>query len=149
MSNTRRIFYDVQTGDVIFEIGRGQGMDTPPIEKDIKDYKVLSERNRETFDFLEWEFTRYKEEFDTCISYRVNIELKTVEFQFKEEDEDEEIVFEEPLTEQLNVVKEDVEVVAAMTSLHLEDAEVIISTLSMVLEKIEAIELKLDSLEVK
>lgn len=49
------------------------------VEKDIADFKALSERNRETFDVIELPFGAYVQDFAECIGYRVDVaELATL-----------------------------------------------------------------------
>lgn len=101
--DTRRIFFDSLTGDVIQEIGRVGAMSLPTIEQDIATYTALSERNRDTFDILELEFGQYMQDFAECNGYRVNPETKELEFSYPDPNEPEAPpVYQSPLSEQIN-----------------------------------------------
>lgn len=101
----RRIFFDKFTGDRIVEIGRGEGMTIPPIDRDIETYTALSERNRETFDVLELPFDELEQDFAESSGYRVNVETRELEFSYPDPSEPQEPVYQPPLTEQVNALK--------------------------------------------
>ncbi|WP_352404545.1 XkdW family protein [Sporanaerobacter acetigenes] len=71
----RRIYFDLDTGNVIKSIGERVGSVVPTtIKQDIVTYTALSERNRDTFDYIELEYGQYAQDFAECNGYRVNIE---------------------------------------------------------------------------
>ncbi|MBP0725524.1 hypothetical protein J5Y03_10025 [Bacillus sp. RG28] len=77
----RRIFFDIATGNVILDKGEMQGsVIETTVEQDIEVFKVLSERNRETFDYIQFEYGEFSKEFAECTSYRVNPTTKEIEF---------------------------------------------------------------------
>lgn len=79
----RRIYFDKQTGNVLVDTGERQGFVKPTtIEQDIQAYKALSERNDDTFDYIELEFGQYAADFAVCNGYRVNPETKQLEFSY-------------------------------------------------------------------
>lgn len=99
----RKIYYDLITGNVIVDTGerRGSVIETT-IDQDIKAYKSLSERNRDTFDVIELPYGAYKQDFLESTSYRVNTETKELEFSNHNIDNpEEEPIFDKPLSEQI------------------------------------------------
>lgn len=120
----RRIFYEKETGNVILEVGEREGFVTPTtVEQDIEMYKVLSERNRDTFDYIELEYGQYAQDFAESNGYRVNPETKELEFSYPDPNEPEaEPVYQKPLTVE---VKETKQAVADTNAMLLELLEVI------------------------
>ncbi|MER2010694.1 MAG: hypothetical protein ABS939_25070, partial [Psychrobacillus sp.] len=49
--------------------------------------KVLSERNRETFDVIELEYGEFSQDFSMCNGYRVNPKTKELEFSYPTNDD--------------------------------------------------------------
>ncbi|WEG18485.1 hypothetical protein PQ478_08380 [Alkalihalophilus pseudofirmus] len=86
-TNIRRIYYDKETGDVLVERGFNGFVTPTSIEKDIADFKVLSERNANSYRLLEIPFTQYSQDFSEASSYRVNPETKELEFQYRDPNE--------------------------------------------------------------
>lgn len=79
----RRIYFDKVTGDIILDTGDRQGdILVTTVERDIESYKVLTERNRTTFDVLELPFGEYAQDFAECNGYRVNPTTKVLEFSY-------------------------------------------------------------------
>jgi len=106
----RKIYYDLQTGNVILDTGERQGsVVQTTIEQDIQAYTVLSERNRETFDVLELEFSQYAKDFNESNGYRVNPETKDLEFSYPDPnlppEEQPEPVYQKPLSEEVEELK--------------------------------------------
>lgn len=102
MVGLRRIFYDLQSGEIIQEIGREVFYVIPTIEQDISAYKALFERNRDTFDVLELPFGEYAQDFVESNGYRVNVETKTLEFNYPDPNEPEAPpVYEKALSTQI------------------------------------------------
>ena len=100
----RKIYYDLFTGNVILDTGEKCGSVTKTdTEQDIKSFKELSERNRETFDFIELEYGQYSQDFMECVGYRVNTETKELEFSYPNPNETEPIepVYQKSLSERL------------------------------------------------
>lgn len=120
MSNTRRIFYDTKTGDIIMNIGRGSGLVTPSVQEDIETYKSLSERTEGSFRLLELQYTDYLEEFNKCSFVRVNVDTNTLEFSYDKPPYDEP---QKPLTDVLKETTEDLNLVAEMSAKSIEDTE--------------------------
>lgn len=100
----RRIYYEKETGNVIKDTGDRQGIVVPTsIEQDIEAFKVLSERNRETFDVIELVYGQYAQDFAEASGYRVNPETKELEFSYPDPNEPEvEQPYQAPLSEVVN-----------------------------------------------
>ncbi len=107
----RKIFYEVETGNVIINTGERQGSVIPStIEQDIATYKSLFERNRGSFDVIELEFGQYAQDFAECNGYRVNPETKELEFSYPNPSEEEfqEPIYQKPLSEEVKNLKSQV-----------------------------------------
>lgn len=106
----RRIYFELATGNVLVDTGERQGSVRPTtVEQDIATYSALSERNRDTFDCIELAYGQYAQDFAECNGYRVNTETKTLEFSYPDPNETEpsEPVYQEPLSEQVNALKQE------------------------------------------
>lgn len=106
----RRIYYDKETGNVLVNTGQRQGfVKETTIEQDIQNYKALSERNRDTFDYIELEYGQYDEDFSASNGYRINPETKELEFSYPDSEnpdkEPEKDDFRKPLSEELDDLK--------------------------------------------
>ena len=104
----RRIFFDITTGNVILEKGEMQGfVIKTTINQDIDVFKELSERNRDTFDYIELEYGQYAQDFAECNGYRVNPNTKEIEFSYPDPNETEttEPVYQKPLREKVEELK--------------------------------------------
>ena len=102
-----KIFYDSANGNVILTKGEMQGVVTEEtIDGIILKYTALSERNRDTFDFIELPYGAYQQDFAECNGYRVNPETLELEFSYPDPSEPEAPpVFVKPLTEQIEELK--------------------------------------------
>lgn len=99
----RRFYYDSE-GFVFFEVNL-YGETT--IDKDIADFKALSERNRDTFDVIELAFGEYAQDFAECNGYRVNPATKALEFSYPDATQpDAEPVYVKPLSEEVRRLDE-------------------------------------------
>lgn len=106
MNAIRRLFYDKNTGEVIQQVGRRGSVILPTIDEDIATYESLYERNRETFDVLELEYSQYERDFTEANGYRVNPETKKLEFSYPDPNEPEAPpVYQKPLSEQIAELK--------------------------------------------
>lgn len=105
----RKIFFELSTGNVLIDTGEKQGaVKRTTIEEDIAVYKILSERNRNTFDVLELEFGQYAQDFAESIGYRINSDTKQIEFSYPDPNETEpsEPVYQDPLSERVKLLEE-------------------------------------------
>lgn len=99
----RKIFYEKETGNIIIDTGERQGAVVPnTVEQDIQSYRVLSERNRETFDYIELDYGQFSQDFSESNGYRINLETGELEFSYP--DPNETIappIFRKPLSEEV------------------------------------------------
>lgn len=104
----RRIYYDNITGNPIVDVGESRGFSMPTsVEQDIVTYKKLTDRNRETFDYIELEYGQYAQDFAESNGYRVNPETKDLEFSYPDSNEPEAPpVYQDPLSEQVEELKQ-------------------------------------------
>lgn len=114
----KKIYFDKATGDIILIIGErfGDVIETT-FEQDINTYKSLSERNPETFDYIQLEYGQYAQDFIECNYVRVNIEklnelprerwYEALEFSYPDENEDKEgaIIYRKPLSVEIEEQK--------------------------------------------
>lgn len=103
MNVGRTIFFDKETGEILVDTLEKKGFASyrEPIYY-IERYKALSERNRETFDYIELEYGQYAQDFSECNGYRVNPETKELEFSYPDPNlppEEQEPVYRAPLSE--------------------------------------------------
>ena len=110
MSNKvgRTIFYDIQTGSVLVDTGDrvGDVIYLSPTEL-VKVYIKLTERNPDTFDYIELEYGKYAQDFMECNGYKINVDDKTIEFSYPDDNlEPEELVYQAPLSEQVEELKQ-------------------------------------------
>ena len=108
----KRIYYDNQTGEVILDTGERSGNVVPTtVERDIEVFKQLSNRNRDTFDYIELEYGQYREDFHHATSYRVNPKTRELVFSYDKIDEEEETepIYQEPLTEKVERLEKEKE----------------------------------------
>lgn len=99
----RKLFYDLTTGDVLLDTGDREGaVRETTVEQDVAAYRVLSMRNRDTFDVLELPFGAYAKDFAQCTGYRVNVQTSTLEFSYPDPGAVQaEPVYQAPLTEKV------------------------------------------------
>ncbi|MET3699345.1 hypothetical protein SAMN05877753_10216 [Bacillus oleivorans] len=106
----RKIYYDKSSGNVVWEIGeRTYQFDTTEttIDQDIATFTALSERNRESFDVMKFEFGQFAQDFAECNGYRVDPATKTLEFSYPDPNAPQEPQpYQAPLTEQIKAIKE-------------------------------------------
>ena len=104
----RKIYYDKLTGHVLVDTGERVGFVVPTtIEQDIQTFKALSERNRETFDYIELPFGAYAQDFRECNGYRVNPETRQLEFSYPDPNDPEAPpVYQKPLSEEIAETKQ-------------------------------------------
>ena len=79
----KRIYYLKVDGRVILDTGEAEGWVNPTTsEDDWRIYSELQKYNKTEIDFIELQFGEFKTEFAECTSYRVNVETKTLEFDY-------------------------------------------------------------------
>ena len=83
MNIGRRLYYELSTGNVIVNTCDKSGsVRTMTVEEEIAAYKALSERNRNTFGYIDLAYGQFAQKFATAASYRVNPQSKTLEFTY-------------------------------------------------------------------
>lgn len=104
----KRIYYDIETGNIIVDTGEKSGyVVETSTQYEISIYPVLANRKEESFGILELEFGKYRQDFMECNGYRVNPETKLLEFSYPDENATtEEPVYQEPLSEQIKSLEE-------------------------------------------
>ena len=79
----KRIYFLKVDGRVVLDTGEAEGWVNPTTtEQDWEIYSELSKYNKSEVDFIELQFGEFKTEFAECTSYRVNVETKTLEFDY-------------------------------------------------------------------
>jgi len=103
----RMIFYDLETGDVLVDTYERVGMFTPlTADEQIERYKVLSERNRESFGVLELDYGALAKDFAACNGYRVDIASGALVFSYPDPANPEQPpVYRKPLSEEVETLK--------------------------------------------
>lgn len=123
----RRIYFDKISGEIILNVHERIGFVIPTtIEQDIQTYKSLSERNRETFDYIELEYGQYAQDFAESNGYRVNPETKELEFSYPDSNEPEEPPeYRPPLSEEVEGLKQENQLLKAQNNVLSERADFI------------------------
>lgn len=99
-----RLYYD-DKGYVFFNVSIASNT---TIEEDVRNFKILSERNRDTFDMVEFPLDQFIAEMNESNGYRVNPETKKLEFSYPVPGEpDAPQVFGPPLTEQIEELRQE------------------------------------------
>lgn len=104
----RRIYYDKIHGTPLVNTGEHEGGITRnTIEQDIKTYYILSERVRDSFDFIDLDFGQFSQDFVECIGYRVNPQTSEIEFSYPNSSETNpsEPVYQKSLSEEVQELK--------------------------------------------
>lgn len=112
MQNGRRFYYDVVTGEIIFDAGNHDSLlPRRTIEEDIKAFKVLSDRNRESFDVIELDLEAYQVDFNEGVLLTVDPETKELRFEYPNPENP-----AEPITPAVPLSKQIEELKAVLTS---------------------------------
>lgn len=99
----RKIYYELATGNAILDTGERKGdVIETTVEQDISIYTVLTERNRDTFDYIELEYGQYAQDFAECNGYRVDVATKSLQFSYPDPNQPTaDPIYIKPLTEQV------------------------------------------------
>lgn len=115
----RRIYFDLETGNVLVDTGERQGSVRPTTtEQDIATYKVLNERVIGTFAYIELPYGQYAQDFRECNGYRVNVDMisdlpfeegyKALEFSYPDPNAPEEPQpYQAPLSEKVESLEQE------------------------------------------
>lgn len=111
-----RAYYDKLTGNGLKWYAFTSGAyRIPTFEEDYEAHIELSERNKDTIGWIEFENGEYYQDFVQCNGFRVNPQTLELEFSYLDPNQpSQEPVYQKPLTEQL---KETKQAVAELTSL--------------------------------
>lgn len=70
----RRIYYELSTGNIVFDTGEKSGdVVETTIEQDFETYVALQERVRSTIGVIQLEYGQYAEDFMQCNGYSVDV----------------------------------------------------------------------------
>lgn len=98
-----RFYYDKVSGDVFFV---NNMYTTTTKERDLEVFPILTERNIETYDYIDVSQNQYTQNFAECTGYRVDVVTKTLVFSYPDPNNPEAPpVYQKPLTEQISEVK--------------------------------------------
>jgi len=103
-----RIYYDIETGEVILNTGERAGdvVELTP-EQERERYAALAERVESSYDYIQLEYGQYREDFAICSGYRVNPETRQLEFSYPDPNEPEAPpVYQKPLSEEVAETKQ-------------------------------------------
>lgn len=79
----KRIYYLKVDGRVVLDTGEAEGwVNQTTTEDDWRIYTDLQKYNKSEVDFIELQFGEFRTEFAECTSYRVNVDTKTLEFDY-------------------------------------------------------------------
>ena len=79
----KRIYFLKVDGRVVLDTGEAEGWVNPTTtEQDWEIYSELSKYNKSEVDFIELQFGELRTEFAECTSYKVNVDTKTLEFDY-------------------------------------------------------------------
>jgi hypothetical protein len=93
----RKIYYELQTGDVVLITPEKFSGIATTKEQDFAMYEALSIRNPETVGVVELEYGQYSSDFQTCSSMRVDVATGNLLFNYP--------VFEQPLSVTVNALR--------------------------------------------
>jgi len=113
MNIGRRIYYELETGNVIVDTGERMGDVTPTtVEQDYDTYADLREYFPYAVGHIDLPYGEYKQDFMECTSYRVDPETKLLQFSYPDPNAPEEPpVYQKPLTEQVEELKNELSLV--------------------------------------
>ena len=100
LNYSRRFFYSSSNGEIFFET-TFKGIRS--IEDDIQTFLPLKERDATSYDALDINIDDYKQDFDECSDYKVNVTTKTLEFSYPDPNEPSvEQPYVDPLSDQIS-----------------------------------------------
>ena len=79
----KRIYYLKENGEIVVDTGESEGWVFEHDKNfDFSVYTELKKYNKEQIDFIDLKWGEFKTEFSECTSYRVNVDTKTLEFDY-------------------------------------------------------------------
>lgn len=138
-----RIYFEINTGEVIQLVGERRGSSVVPttVEQDIFNYKSLNERNRESYGYIELNYGQFAQDFAACNGYRVNPETQQIEFSYPDPNEIEPQVpvYITPLSEQVAQLQEDTNTIVETVVSTAEDVGAVAETVIVTAEDLSAV----------
>lgn len=103
MNIGKRIYYDTLSGNVLVDTGERSGSVIElTVEQEIQIYNILAERRRDTFDVVHLEYGQYREDFQICSGYRVDLATKQLQFTYPDPNQpDTPTPYQAPLSERV------------------------------------------------
>lgn len=97
----KKLYFEKATGNVILTIPENPNENAVPTtkEQDFAIYSVLQARNPESVDFIQLEYGQYQAEFQSAISWSVDVETKEILFEFPKR--------VPPLTDEIELLKQE------------------------------------------
>lgn len=112
MNIGRKIYYDLETGNVILNTGERSGdVVESTIDQDFASYQILNERVRETVGVITLAYGEYKESFQSASGYR--IENGGLQFSYDTSPTGEP-VYSPPLEERVKAVEDTITVLLGL-----------------------------------
>ena len=103
----KRIYYLKVDGRVVLDTGEAEGWVNPTTtEQDWEIYSELSKYNKSEVDFIELQFGEFKTEFAECTSYKVNVDTKTLEFDYTPKPEPPDVPHTPTIHERLDALEQ-------------------------------------------
>ncbi|PED82325.1 hypothetical protein CON65_12640 [Bacillus pseudomycoides] len=82
----RKLYYDTVSGEILVDTGERQGyIVETTLEQDVATYTRLSERNSDTFDYVQLEYGQYHDEFMRATHIKIDVATKQVVFDYTPE----------------------------------------------------------------
>lgn len=101
----RKIYYDLETGNIIIDTGERSGsVVETTVEQDFVTYAALAERVPSTVGCLQLDYGEFAQEFAECNGYWVDVSSETPSLLFSypnPEQPEEPFVYRKPLSEQV------------------------------------------------
>ena len=102
-----RVYYLKENGNVVFKTGQAEGWVTEITpEQDWEIYEELKKYTKESLDFIQLKYNEFETEFAECTSYRVNVETKTLEFDYTPVPEPPEVPHTPTIHERLDALEQ-------------------------------------------
>lgn len=100
----RKIYYDTLSGNVLVDTCERSGdVIELTVEQEIQIYNILAERRRDTFDVIHLEYGQYRQDFEACSGYRVDLATKQLQFSYPDPNDPETPTpFQMPLSERVS-----------------------------------------------
>lgn len=107
----KRIYYDTLSGNALVDTGeRTDDVIELSVEQEIQIYNILAERRRDTFDVIHLEYGQYRQDFEACSGYRVDLATKELQFSYPDPNQPEEPTpYQAPLSDKVTSLEKTVD----------------------------------------